>query len=183
MKKIVLLAGVACLFASVANAEVKPYVGVDYNFSTLDWSNGYNSYIEDDYNSASLVAGAKLNRNFSLEAFYQMSQAEKRSDIDWADTSSRFTAYGLDALGHLPLGCYGKVEVIGGVGIGEYTFKTRNTYAGVTRDRSTGYRLNAGIQYNIDGDWSVRGMYHHTYNQNSYVDAMDEFSLGIRYNF
>ena len=82
MKKILLLTGISCLVAGVANADVKPYVGLDYNFSTLDWSNGYNSYIEDDYNSASLVAGAKFNRNFSLEAFYQMSQAEKRSDID-----------------------------------------------------------------------------------------------------
>ena len=67
--------------------------------------------------------------------------------------------------------------------IGEYTFKVRNTYAGTTKDHSTGYRLNAGIQYNIDGNWSIRGMYHHTYNQKSYVDAMDEFSLGLRYNF
>ena len=35
MKKTLLLAGVASLFAvNTANAEVKPYVGLDYNYSS-----------------------------------------------------------------------------------------------------------------------------------------------------
>ena len=36
MKKTLLLAGVASLFAvNTANAEVKPYVGLDYNLTTM----------------------------------------------------------------------------------------------------------------------------------------------------
>ena len=111
---------------------------------------------------------------------------EKNRDAVSGTNHSRFTAYGFDALGYLPLGCEGKVELIAGAGLGEYTFKVRNigeNAEGTIKDHSTGYRLNAGAQYNINENWYVRGMYHHVYTQKSYVDAIDEFSLGIRYNF
>ena len=191
MKKALLLAGVASLFATAANAEIKPYIGLDGNYSTLDWAYDIENAVEDDYQSVSLIAGAKVVRNFGLEAFYQLSGGEKNSnfttnDNDVAEGSkihSRFTAYGLDALGYLPLGCEGKVELIAGAGVGEYTFKIRKVCYGTVKDHSTGYRLNAGVQYNIDENWSLRGMYHHVYTQKSWVDAIDEFSVGIRYNF
>lgn len=188
MKKTLLLAGVAALFATSANAAIRPYIGLDGNYSSLDWA--YNiENVEDDYQSVSLVAGAKLHRNFGLEAFYQMSGGEKNStnygNNEDLYVHSRFTAYGLDALGYLPLGCEGRVELIAGAGIAEYTFKTRTTgiESGSMKDHSTGYRLNAGLQYNLTDNWSLRGMYHHVYTQNSYVDAIDEYSVGIRYNF
>ena len=186
MKKAVLLAGVACLFAGAANAEIKPYIGLDGNYSTLDWAYDIEDSVEDDYQSVSFVAGSKIVRNFGLEAFYQLSNGEKNRDAVSGTNHSRFTAYGFDALGYLPLGCEGKVELIAGAGLGEYTFKVRNigeNAEGTIKDHSTGYRLNAGAQYNINENWSVRGMYHHVYTHKSYVDAIDEFSLGIRYNF
>ena len=188
MKKALLLAGVASLFATAANAEIKPYIGLDGNYSSLDWAYDIENSVEDDYQSVSLIAGAKVVRNFGLEAFYQLSGGEKNygaSDAIGGDNfyHSRFTAYGLDALGYLPLGCEGKVELIAGAGVGEYTFKIRHVGNGTMKDHSTGYRLNAGVQYNIDENWSLRGMYHHVYTQKSEVDAIDEFSVGIRYNF
>ncbi len=187
MKKTLLLAGVAALFATSANATVRPYIGLDGNYSSLDWAYNIENFVEDDYQSVSLVAGAKLHRNFGLEAFYQMSGNEKNSNGfvqgEPEFYHSRFTAYGLDALGYLPLGCEGRVELIAGAGVAEYTFKIRNVGYGSIKDHSTGYRLNAGLQYNITDNWSLRGMYHHVYTQNSYVDAIDEYSVGIRYNF
>ena len=51
------------------------------------------------------------------------------------------------------------------------------------KEETLGYRLNVGAQYNIDENWSVRGMYHHVYTQKSFIDAIDEFFLGVRYNF
>ena len=186
MKKALLLAGVASLFATAANAEIKPYIGLDGNYSTLDWAYDFENAVEDDYQSVSLIAGAKVVRNFGLEAFYQLSGGEKNSISNGQQSAffhSRFTAYGLDALGYLPLGCEGKVELIAGAGVGEYTFKIRNVGYRTFKDHSTGYRLNAGAQYNINENWSLRGMYHHVYTQKSWVDAIDEFSVGIRYNF
>lgn len=80
MKKTLLLAGVASLFAvNTANAEVKPYVGLDYNYSSYGMDKPYNDAFEDDYNSLSFVAGAKLMENFGLEAFYQRSLNEKNT--------------------------------------------------------------------------------------------------------
>jgi len=183
MKKTLLLAGVAAFFAGNAVAGVTPYIGLDGNYSSLDWAYDYEDSIEDDYASLSAIAGAKVIRNFGVEAFYQFSNGEKNRDANAGLNHSRFTAYGIDALGYLPLGCDGKVELIGGAGLGEYTFKVRNTYNGTLKDHSTGIRLNAGMQYNIDGNWAVRGMYHHVYTQKAYVDAIDEFSVGVRYKF
>ncbi len=187
MKKALLLAGVASLFATPANAEIKPYIGLDGNYSTLDWAYDFENAVEDDYQSVSLIAGAKVVRNFGLEAFYQLSGGEKNYGKSYITDDnfyhSRFTAYGLDALGYLPLGCEGKVELIAGAGVGVYTFKVRQLGLGSAKDHSTGYRLNAGVQYNIDENWSLRGMYHHVYTQKSEVDAIDEFSVGVRYNF
>ena len=187
MKKALLLAGVASLFATAANAEIKPYIGLDGNYSSLDWAYDIENAVEDDYQSVSLIAGAKVVRNFGLEAFYQLSGGEKNSITPVQGEPeffhSRFTAYGLDALGYLPLGCEGKVELIAGAGVGEYTFKIRKVGYGTFKDHSTGYRLNAGAQYNINENWSLRGMYHHVYTQKSWVDAIDEFSVGVRYNF
>lgn len=183
MKKTLLLAGVACLFgAATANAEVKPYVGLDWNYSTFDYAYDLEKYAEDDYQSASLIAGAKLHKNFGVEAFYQFSQAEKNT-YENIKMHTRFQAYGLDALGYLPLGCDGTVDVIAGLGLGQYEMKYR--VAGIVSDKeeTLGYRLNVGAQYNIDENWAVRGMYRHVYTQKSDIDAIDEFSLGVRYSF
>jgi len=183
MKKTLLLAGVACLLGtSAAQAEIRPYAGLDFNYSTLDFAYDYENALEDNYFSGSVVAGAKLNKNFGLEAFYQISQPEKNTNEE-GTFHSRFQAYGVDALGYLPLGCDGIVELIAGVGVGQYEMKVRELGYGSDKEESLGYRLNVGAQYNIDANWAVRGMYRHVYTQKSYIDAVDEFSLGVRYSF
>lgn len=183
MKKTLLTAGIAvCLSAFNANAEIKPYAGLDLNYSTFDYAYDIENIIEDDYQSLSLVAGAKFNRNLGVEAFYQYSGKEKNT-FAGEKFSSRFQAYGLDVLGFLPLGCDQKVELIAGAGIGQYEMKVRMAGYGSAKEDAFAYRLNAGVQYNIDENWSVRGMYHHIYTQKSLIDAIDEFSVGIRYNF
>lgn len=126
MKKTLLLAGVASLFAvNTANAEVKPYVGLDYNYSSYGMDKPYNDAFEDDYNSLSFVAGAKLMENFGLEAFYQRSLNEKNT-YDGDKYSSRIQNYGVDALGYLPLGCDKEVELIAGLGLGQYQTNTES---------------------------------------------------------
>ncbi len=182
MKKTLLLAGVACIFAANANAETTPYVGLDFNYSTLDYAYDIENDIEDDYQSLTVVAGAKLSKNFGVEAFYQRSRKETNTKGAEKFTTG-FQAYGLDLLGYLPLGCEGKVDLIGGVGLGEYELKSREVGEGSDKEESLGYRLNLGLQYNFDENWSVRGMYHHVYTQHSAIDAIDEFSVGVRYHF
>lgn len=184
MNKMLLLAGVAGLFAAnTANAEIKPYAGLDYNYSSFDFDSGISNDLEDDYNSLSLIAGAKFHENFGTEAFYQMSDKNKNTSSDGSKYSSKFQAYGVDALGFLPLGCDKKVELIAGVGIGQYIMKYELVGAGSDKEEAIGYRLNAGAQYNIDENWSVRGMYRHVYLEKAFMNDINEFSAGVRYNF
>lgn len=183
MKKTLLLAGIASLFAvNTANAEVKPYVGLDYNYSSYGMDKPYNDAFEDDYNSLSFVAGAKLMENFGLEAFYQRSLNEKNT-YDGDKYSSRIQNYGVDALGYLPLGCDKEVELIAGLGLGQYQTKYREQGYTSSKEEALGIRANVGAQYNIDENWSVRGMYRHVYLQKSVMNDINEFSAGIRYNF
>lgn len=184
MKKTLLLAGVASLFAvNTANAEIKPYVGLDYNYSSYDMDSDVRDSIEDDYNSLSFVAGAKLMDNFGLEAFYQRSLNEKNTSSDGAKVSSRIQNYGVDALGYLPLGCDQEVELIAGLGLGEYEMRGRIAGLGSEKEDALGIRANIGAQYNIDENWAVRGMYRHVYLQNSELNDINEFTAGVRYNF
>lgn len=184
MKKTLLLAGVAGLFAATtANAEIKPYVGLDYNYSSIGMDADARHTFEDDYQNLSFVAGAKLIDNFGLEAFYQRSLNAKNTDSDGDKWSSRIRSYGLDALGYLPLGCDQKVELIAGLGLGEYTMKYRLQGVEGSKENALGIRANVGAQYNIDENWSVRGMYRHVYLQKSFMNDIDEFSAGVRYSF
>ena len=182
MKKTLLMAGDACMFAANANAAIRPYAGLAFNYYTFDYAYDIENAIEDDYQSVSFVAGAKFHRNFGAEVFYQHSGKEKNT-YDEDKYTTAFQAYGVDFLGFLPLGCDGEVELIAGAGIGEYEMKVKMVGAGSDKEETLGYRLNGGAQYNIDENWSVRGMYHHVYTQKSFIDAIDEFSLGVRYNF
>lgn len=62
MKKTLLLAGVASLFAFNAQAlDVKPYVGVDYVYSKADL---VSDDFDDQWNAYAVSVGTKLNKNF-----------------------------------------------------------------------------------------------------------------------
>ena len=61
--------------------------------------------------------------------------------------------------------------------------KVKNVGFGSDKEESLGYRVNLGLQYNIDENWSVRGMYRHVYLQKSVLNDINEFSAGVRYNF
>ncbi len=188
MKKTLLLAGVASLFAvNAANAmEIKPYVGLDYNYSTLTTAHNYEYNREFDryFNNGSVVAGAKLMNNFGLEAYYQRSLNNTKHFVEGEKVTSRIQSYGVDALGYLPLGCEQKVELIAGLGIGEYELKAREkAYDDSSKETGIGYRMSAGAQYNIDNNWAVRGMFRHVVVEGSDLDRVNEYSAGVRYSF
>lgn len=181
MNKTLLLAGAACLLAVNANAmELKPYVGLDYNYSDLKFAHAINNDIEDNYNSFSIDVGTKLHENFGVEAFYQKALNEKNSNQD-EQYSSNFRAYGVDAIGYLPT-CT-NLEFLASAGVGKYTMKVRAPGEGSIKDSGTGYRLGLGAQYNINENVAIRGMVRHVYVQNSFLDDMNEVSLGARYTF
>ncbi len=180
MKKTLLLAGVASVFALNAQAlEVTPYVGADYNLNFLNKASVYDGFLPGKYHSGSIVAGAKVSPYFATEVFGELSKhANKRS------FHSEYGAYGVDAFGILPLGCYGEWEVLGTAGIGRYRFEAKvKPHFGHETDHIWGWRLGAGVQYNVTENWGIRAMYRHIAFVNKDVRGLDTLSLGVRYSF
>ena len=182
MNKGLLLAGVACLFATAANAELTPYVGADYTYSMRRMDTMAKEALVDHSVGAAVVAGVKLNKWAGLEAFYQITKPETNHIADGTKFHDRMQAYGLDAIGYLPLGCDQKFELLAGLGIGEYELKIRED-GDVEKFEGVGYRLTAGAQYNLDEHWTVRGTYRHVYVNKMFLNDLNEISLGLRYNF
>jgi len=202
MKKTLLLAGVACLLSANANAAdfiFKPYVGIDYTYSKLKYDNIkgtfngmlvlYNSdNMKDTNNSLSLIAGAKFHPNFGAEIFYQKSDKQDKStyDYEWdmgAKFSTKFTAYGLDAIGYLPVAQ--NVELLGAAGLAKYEVKGKisGDILGSGNEDGLGYRLGVGAQYNFNDHIAARAMARYVLMDHDWLKNMAEVSLGIRYTF
>lgn len=183
MKKTLLLAGVASIFALNAQAiEFTPYVGADYNVNFVNKDSFLDGKIPGKYHSGSIVAGTKVSPYAAVEAFGELSKhANKKT------AHSEYGAYGLDAFGVLPLGCYGEWEVLGTAGMGRYRFEGKNKHSVFAHDHKAfhvwGYRLGAGVQYNITENWGVRAMYRHVAFVNKVVRGFDTLSFGVRYAF
>lgn len=183
MKKTLLLAGVASVFALNAQAlELTPYVGADYNMNFVHATSDWAGALPGKYHSGSVVFGTKVTPYFATEIFGELSKHENKRDIH-----TNYGAYGVDLFGILPLGCYGEWEVLGTAGMGRYVEKAK--IKGEYREHFTahdwGYRLGAGVQYNMTENWGVRGMYRHVilHNNDFGMTGMDVISLGVRYSF
>lgn len=194
MKKTLLLAGVASLFAINAQAvELTPYVGADYNLNFVNKASFLDGGVPGKYHSASINVGTKVSPYFAVEAFGELSKhATKKYSGDKVHTE--YGAYGLDAFGILPLGCYGEWELLGTAGLGRYRYASKIGPKSAGSEHYTfhmwGWRLGAGVQYNITDNWGVRAMYRHiAFHNEKYqgeklgLRGFDTFSVGVRYAF
>ncbi len=180
MRKTLLLAGVAGLFAANAQAlELTPYVGADYNVNFVNKASFLDGVIPGKYHSGSIVAGTKVTPYAAVEAFGELAKHENKLNIH-----TQYGAYGVDAFGILPLGCYGEWEVLGTAGVGRYRFESK-VKPHIERETAHvwGYRLGAGMQYNITDNWGVRAVYRHIAFVNKDPRGFDTLSLGVRYSF
>lgn len=183
MKKTIgaLMVAVSAIAMS-ANAEAleyTPYAGVDYTYSNF-------SHKGPNFNGGKIFAGAQYNQNFGTEVFYQRTLNVHEGNESGARSSYHFDAFGIDALGYLPLGCEQKVSLIGTAGLARYRVADRTPHKEHGHDWSWGYRLGAGAEYNVNENVAVRALVR-------YVDLgnfdnedggdMWEYSLGAKYNF
>ena len=189
MKKTLLLAGVAALVSFNANAmEMKPYVGLDYVYSMVDFEDGdMDKVVEDDLNAFAITAGAKMHKNFGLEAFYQQSKEESKKTLG-VKVKDKYKAYGVDAIGYLPIDHEGKFELLGSLGIGYYDvdYKLKDRLSGdriSDGDDGFGYRIGAGAQYNITENVAARVMARYVDLDVDGMDNMVDVTAGIRYSF
>ena len=193
MKKIGLLAAALCLFSADAGAAfVSPYVGADYNYSSLNFGRESEDFYADNFNSLGVVAGVKLLSFLSVEGFYQQSENKDNTvrnhfvEGDEFSTKLKLKSYGVDLVGDvLNLGI---VEILSSVGYGYYDADVTNTVNinGVGGRRSfneegNGLRLGIGGQINPLPSLGIRAMFRYT--DMDAVKNMKEVTVGVRYYF
>ena len=193
MKKIGLLAAALCLFSADAGAAfVSPYVGADYNYSSLNFGRESEDFYADNFNSLGVVAGVKLLSFLSVEGFYQQSENKDNTvrnhfvEGDEFSTKLKLKSYGVDLVGDvLNLGI---VEILSSVGYGYYDADVTNTVNinGVGGRRSfneegNGLRLGIGGQINPLPSLGIRAMFRYTVTDMDAVKNMKEVTVGVRY--
>ena len=180
MKKTLLLAGFAGMIAANANAiDATPYVGLDVNFAMTDADTALSKagVLDDSVYSLSGVLGARTER-FGLEYFYNNGFRGHKND-----NTTRITGMGVDALAFQDLGCSGRWELVGSAGLADYKIKVHGSEGENYSDHGLAYRLGAGVQYAVSENTTFRAMYHHSWINGSHLDALDEFTVGVRYAF
>ena len=195
MKKIGLLAAALCLFSADAGAAfVSPYVGADYNYSSLNFGRESEDFYADNFNSLGVVAGVKLLSFLSVEGFYHQSENKDNTvrnhfvEGDEFSTKLKLKSYGVDLVGDvLNLGI---VEILSSVGYGYYDADVTNTVNinGVGGRRSfneegNGLRLGIGGQINPLPSLGIRAMFRYTVTDMDAVKNMKEVTVGVRYYF
>lgn len=171
----------AVAMAANANAmEYNPYVGVEYGYSFLNGGVDANNF-----NSGKIFVGSQYNENFGVEAFYQRTTSDKKADKMGEAYKVKYEAYGIDALGYLPMGCDQEFSLIGTAGLAYYDFKSKMEGGKAEHDGMWGYRLGAGAEYNVTENVAVRALARYTKLDQRMDNSNDmmEYSLGARYNF
>lgn len=195
MKKIGLLAAALCLSSADAGAAlISPYVGADYNYSSLNFGRESEDFYADNFNSLGVVAGVKLLSFLSIEGFYQQSENKDNTvrnyfvEGDEFSTKLKLKSYGVDLVGDvLNLGI---VEILSSVGYGYYDADVTNAVNinGVGGRRSfneegNGLRLGIGGQINPLPSLGIRAMFRYTMTDMDAVKNMKEVTVGVRYYF
>jgi opacity protein-like surface antigen len=176
-KSMALLVTVSTLaFASNASAlEYTPYTGVDY----------VNSHVlGHNFKNADVVVGAKYNKNFSTEIFYQTPIEAKTWKESGDKIKSSFRSYGLDAYGYLPLGCDQVWSIIGTAGVAQMDLKDKDLDTVSVRENGWAYRVGTGVQYDINDAWSARVVARYSFlDKMGGIDNVMDVTAGVRYSF
>lgn len=184
--------------------KIRPYIGLDVSTSKIDF--GRDEWVVDDYNGGyeyhdnknealSFVVGAKINKNFGIEAFYQTSNENEKKyywdDGVYEEDKLSYTAMGIDAIAYMPINQ--EFELLAALGLAQYDFETKyedvdeefGNLGGESKDfDSLGIRFGIGAQYNITNNLALRWMARYIkMNDDEYVKSLTEFSLGLRYMF
>ena len=184
--------------------KIRPYIGLDIatskiDFGTDDWVvdnyNGGYEYHDNKNEALSFVVGAKINKNFGIEAFYQTSNENEKKyywdDGSYEEDKLSYTAMGVDAIAYMPINQ--EFELLAALGLAQYDFETKyedvheefGNLGGESKDfDSLGIRFGIGGQYNFNEHFALRAMAHYIkMADDKYIKSMTELSMGIRYMF
>lgn len=184
MKKTLLLAGAALVFTAANANAFSPHnlttsIGLDYSYMENTYGKGRNNVVEDDFNTFAINAGLR-GTYFGAEAYIQRANKEAYKQPG-LKTNTNYWSYGVDFLGFYPI--YNNMEVLGGVGLGEYKIWAKHAGHGTSKDSGYGVRFTGGLQFNLDRHWGIRAAYRYTNMEDSWINHSEEYSVGLRYSF
>jgi hypothetical protein len=146
----------------------KPYVGADYQYSSVDYKDiagtniGYGDIFADSFNGGDVHIGARVHKYLGFEAGYFDTASSSKSNILGTSLSSsaKFNGWTLDAMGYLPLGESQKFELIGLAGVARTTASgsiTVNSVAYSASGSETKGRVGGGAEYWLTDNLNLRG--------------------------
>ncbi|MBR1825299.1 MAG: outer membrane beta-barrel protein [Alphaproteobacteria bacterium] len=176
MKKSLLFAATALLFASVANAgPLTPYVGFDY----VNMAPNVADSLPENYDVGSINAGLRYDNAGALELFYSRSMREKSNNGNMV-TRGRLNGYGADLL--ISGYDFSQASILGSVGYGRFTTKMRDQ-GGNRNETGNVVRLGVGGEINPTLNWGFRAMFRYSLADSEAFKNAKEFSVGARYYF
>ncbi len=174
---IALLAAVSAFaFTAGANAaDYTPYVAADYTYT--DFQN------KAEVNGGKVALGTEYNKYFGTEVFFQYTGSDRVHSSEGTHEYA-MRSYGLDAYGYLPLGCDQVFSLVGTAGVANIDVKYKNPNKYRDTENGLGYRVGAGVEYDIDSNVSVRALYRYTFTDKvNTLDHINEYSVGVKYAF
>jgi opacity protein-like surface antigen len=199
MKKILLLAGVACLLSANADAKVNQYVSgkLSYDFNRVNFK-------DHDYNDAEIYRD-KLNKElfgthvaYGLRAGYVRGEVELNNSRDikrnWMESYDHIRIYKHSVMANAYfdyLTCTPWTPYVGaGIGTSYLKFDDGDRAKSVY---NLAWQVMAGLAYDVNSNWTIDAGYRYAdlgrirRNYGSGVEKITvrdhEIMLGARYNF
>lgn len=171
------------ILSSSANAEdfyFKPYVGADYQFTHVDYQNGVDDVLANNFSGVNFHAGARIHKNLGIETGYQVTQ-QKEKETALTDSKTDIKGFNVDLLGYLPV--QPKIDLIGTIGVSYLTATIKGPGGSDDDDEAKG-RIGAGAQYWVNDNLNIRGIVR--YQGADFDDAADGAvvaNVGANYQF
>lgn len=172
------------------NLFFKPYVGADYQYTSVDYQDDPtigitgDSIADDTLHGVNMHVGARVHRYLGFEAGYLLTDNGTKKNVlgTGINTKTRLYGYNIDAMGYFPLS--GWFELIGTVGISRLTQKFGATGFRAEKDTETKGRIGAGMQYWLTNNASIRAIVRYQgMNFDNSADGAVIADLGFNYMF
>lgn len=184
MKKLLTLIAVIGAMAAPAKAQeqkTQPFLGLEVSRSNIGMNYLANAVVADNYYSASIQAGVKMQKKIpvAVSLFYQKAKEEKAATTG---LKTDFKAAGLDSTYYFPVG--DALSLTANLGLGYYSFNCSDL--GYSEDK-IGVRMGAGLEYSLSDNFAVQSTFRYTdLNFGSDGDVakdMTEVSVGVKFYF
>lgn len=184
MKKLLTLIAVVGAMIAPAKAQeqnAQPFLGLEVSRSNIGMDYLANAVVADNYYSASIQAGIKMQKKIpvAVSLFYQKAKEEK-SAVTGLKTD--FHAMGVDSTYYFPVG--DSLSLTANLGLGYYTFNCSDI--NYSEDK-IGVRMGVGLEYSLSDNFAVHSSFRYTdLNFGSDGDVakdMTEVSVGVKFYF